>query len=277
VLIELNVQATSEYARFSLSQFAASTTVKNCLAYRVGKDDVKLIVAVGDEADALHKKAAADLTGDLANLNFVHPFAVEQFAPDSLEAMIRYYFALLMADKRQAHWFRSLYVDRLILHLSIAEYEKLALIQRQEFEYGLQKSFTPKLRDLIVNGGSSLSPEFVRAQRQFERQRATADWVLWILRALGMLGPFWLSLRLWTSFSLTLESVRLLIMLAVGLVCVVLGDWLALTIWGIVMPRFMPRSTLHAVVTKSSLAKVEKTWLGRFLREREPGSTSILL
>ncbi len=274
MLIEVNVQATSEYVRIELPQFGASTTVKNSVAYRVDKKGTTAIVAVGEDADSLRSKTPAHLHGELAQLHFVHPFAMDQFALGYIEAMIRYYIAVLTADRRRTNWFRSLYIDRLNLHLSIAEYEKLPLEQRQEFEYGLQKSFIPKLRDLSVNSGSLLSPEFIQAQRRFERQCATADWVLWILRAVGMFGPFWFLARVWHSLPITSDPVWIFVWLVAELASVVLGDWLALTLWGIVMPRFLSLSMLRTVATKANIAQIEKAWLGKLLHEPKSISTT---
>ncbi len=273
MLVEMNVQATPDEVRFVLPQFGASTIVKNCMAYRIDKKGSRWIVAVGEDADSLRDKTPVHLQGKLAELHFVHPFALDQFASEFIEVMIKWHLAFLQNDKRRTNWFCTLYVDRLLLTLSIADYERLPLEQRQEFEYGLQKSFTPKLRNLIVNGGSSFSPEFLQEKHQFERQHAIADWILWGLRAVGMFGPFLLVARLWPDLPVASDLTRTLMLLLAALASVALGDWLGLTIWGIVMPRITPVSTLQIVVAKSNLAKTEKKWLRKLLHEPKSGST----
>lgn len=267
MLIELDVHANSEHVRMTLPQYNASTVVKNIVAYRQDKAGVGPIVALGESADDLLQQTPAHLRGELADYQYVYPFDVTQFKPDFVEAMLRYYVFKLMPATRAAHWFRLHLLDRLLLTLSIADYESLPLVQRQEFEYGLRKSLNPKLRDLIVNGGSSLSPEFIQAKHRFERQSATADWVLWGLRFMGLAGPFWLLVRIWPGLPSDSEPLRVLIVLALCLAGVTFGDWLALTLWGIVMPRLLPTSTLRTVVAQSNIAKIEKAWLERFLYE----------
>ncbi len=267
MLIELNVQATSESVRIKLPQFDASTMVKNSVAYRDGKDGVRLIVDLGKSAEDLLEETPVHLQAALADLNFVHPFDVEQFRPEFIVEMIRYYAVKLVPDTRMAHWFRLYIIDRLQLSLSIADYERLSLAQRQEFEYGLTKSPPPKIRELTVNGGSSLSLEFVEAKHHLERQCAIADWLLWGLRFFGVVGSLLLLVKVWPNLPLTAEIVWTLILLAAMLGSAVLGDWLALTVWGIIMPRFLPISTLRAVVAQTNIAKIEKTWLGKLLRE----------
>ncbi len=266
MLIEVNVQATKEQVHITLPQFYASIVVKNSVACRVGKNGVRSIVAVGEDADSLVSKTPAHFQGDLADLNFVHPFDVEQFQPELIEMMILYFVAVLKAKAGKTLRFWSIFIDRWALSLFIADYQRLPLSQRQVFEYELKKSHSLTIRELIVNGGSSLSPEFIQEKRRFERQCATADWVLWILRAVGTFGPFWLLARVWPSLPITSNPVWIFVWLVAELASVVLGDWLALTIWGIVMPGFLPISMLRTVVTKSSIAKIEKTWLARLLR-----------
>lgn len=270
MLFQLAIKADSTQLHIDCPQAGMRFVIKNSVAYDPIKHE---IYEVGVDQNDLIPSGVEYLKQAGVEIAYRQPFNISIFDPNLAHAVVRFYAFMALAIARSAPpanmfpWF-----DPFELDLQIEHYRHLPLEQRQEFEHALRQMGVPRIRSVLVNNQSSLTPEFLKSKNRLQIKHNIADLAWGILFWGGSLGGLLLTVPpIYRTVAQAFNPpVDLLTAgLGFGLMAIIIAgiftgiDLIASFAYALLLRPWLPADILRTVFLKASHALPKRTvnWL----------------
>lgn len=254
MIVEVEVQADAERVSIHIPQAEMAVEIPNLVAYDLSTGK---ILAIGKTENDLEGEAPEGWKAIKSRTGFAAPYDIEHFNSQFAVAILHYYTWTARNELRRG--IQKLWpFDFWKCNLRLADYGKLPVGERKEFEHLLRKSL--KISSLFINGNPI---EKVSWRHTIANCTLGFFSVLWIII---LFAVFLLVLRSTGLGARSISSILdLIAFAAVSVVVCYIAVFLGTVSWVFIMRGFLPHILLRNLLPKVGLSQVVIKWLGNTL------------